>query len=341
MQRLLKPDILLSAVTGVHIVSRSKPVDTQQLQHMQPPVIVQRSITAPSQLPSASTELFLQLEAASAVEPEQEACSLGVSKSPLTSGSITAAATDKHFGSQEASCNRLPLVSESVQQLEALQDNLQQVQHQQAIEGAEEDVYDGLERGSGLQTEGRPSGQPSNAAVSSPQQAAAISADVAEQGGDADTVQHASEFGSSGHRNQLSSRCTQPGQVGSSCQQAQTSSRSQLRLSVNAHHVCETTLEVQPQDQPTASQQGMAETALQGQSRLKPRALSPAVTPKAAEAPLTKQGSYAMAARQARHRNEQQQKEVQQLAAHKAHMRTATANKQPAQVDLVLGAHST
>ncbi len=322
------------------MVSRSKPVDTKQLQHMQPPVMVQRSITAPTQLPSASTELFLQLEAATAVEPEQEACSFGVSKSPCTSGSITAAATDIHLGSREPSCNQLPLVSESVQQLEAQQDNQQQVQQQQAIKGAEEDVYAGLERGSGLQTEGKPSGQPSNAAVSSPQQAAAVSADVPEQGGDADTVQHGSEFGSSGHWRQLSSRYPQPGQVGSSCQQAQASSRSQLGQSGNAHHVGGTALEVQPQDQPTASKQGMAEPALQGRSRLQPRALSPAVTPKAAEAPLIKQGSYAVAARQARQRNERQQKETQQLAAHQAHMRTATANKQPAQVVYVSGAHT-
>jgi len=80
----------------------------------------------------------------------------------------------------------------------------------------------------------------------------------------------------------------------------------------------------------------MAETALQGQSRLQPRALSPAVTPKAAEAPLIKQGSYAVAARQARHRNERQQNEAQQVAAHKAQLRSATANKQPAQVALIL-----
>ena len=323
------------------MVSRPKPVDTEQLQHMQPPVMVQGSITAPSQLPSASTELFLQLEAATAVEPEQEACSLGVSKSPCTSGSSTAAAaTDIHLGSQEASCKQLPLVSESVQQLEALQDNQQQVQQQQAIKGAEEDVYAGLERDSGLQPQGRPSGDFLNAAESSPQQAAAVFADVPEQGGDADTVQHASEFGNSGHWNLLNSRYPQPGQVGSSCQQAQVSSRSQLGLSGNAHHVCGMAPEVQPQDQPPASQQGMAETALQARSRLQPRALSPAVTPKAAEAPLTKQGSYAMAARQARHRNERQKKESQQLAADQAQMRTATANKQPAQVALALRAHS-
>ena len=316
-------------------------MDTKQLQHMQPPAIVHRRTTAPSQLPSASTELFLQLEAATAVEPEQEACSFGVSKSPCTSGNITAVATDIHLGSQEASCHQPPLVSESVQQLEALQDNLQQVQQQQAIKGAEEDVYAGLERGSGLQTKERPSGQFSNAAVSSPQQAAAVSADVPEQAGDADTVQHASEFRSSVHWSQSISRCTQPAQVGSSCQQAQASSTSQLGLFGNAHHVCGTALEVQPQDQLTALQQGMAETAFQGQSRVQPRALSPAVTPKAAEAPLTKQGSYATAARQARHRNERQQRETQQLAAHKAQMRTAAANKQPAQVVLVSGAHST
>ena len=299
------------------MVSRSKPVDSKQLQHMQPAVMVQRSITASCQLPLASTELFLQLEAATAVEPEQEACSSGVSKSPCTSGSITAADTDIHLGSQEASCTQLPLVSESVQQLEALQDNQQQVQQQvqqqQAITGAEQDVYAGFERGSGLQTEARPSGQSSNAAMSSTQQAAAISADVA-QVGDADTVQHASEFESLGQWNQLNSRYSHPEQVGSSSQQAQASSRPQLGLSGNAHH--------------------------QGQSRLQPRALSPAVTPKAAEAPLRKQGSYAVAARQARHRSERHRNETQQLAAHKAHMRTATASKQPAQVALVLGAHS-
>ncbi len=321
------------------MVSRSKPVDTKQLQNMQPAVMVQRSITAPCQLPSASIELFLQLEAATAVEPGQEACSFGVSKSPCTSGSITAAATDIHYGPQEASCDQLPLVSESVQQLEALQDNQQQVQQQQAITGAEEDAYAGLERGSGLQPEGRPSGHFPNATVSPPQQAAAMSADVAQQGGDADTLQHASEFGSSGCWNHLNSRYPQLGQVGSSCQQAQASSRSQLGLFGNAHHVCGTVVEVQRQDQPAASQQGMAEPALQGQSRLQPRALSPAA--KAAEAPLTKQGSYAVAARQARHRSERQQKETQQLAAHKAQMRTASANKQPAQVALVLEGHTT
>ncbi|DBA94821.1 hypothetical protein WJX77_006721 [Trebouxia sp. C0004] len=318
--------------TGAPIVSRSKPVDTKQ-SHMQPPVILHRSIAVPSQLPSASTELFLQLEAATAVEPEQDACSFGVSKSPCTSGSITAAAADTHLGSQEASCNQPPLVSESMQQLEALQDDQQLLQVQQAVKGAEEDVYAGLERGSELQTEGRPTRQFSNAAASSPQQAAVVSADVTQQGGDADTVQHASTHGSSGHWSQLSSRCTQPGQVGSSCQQAQASSTSQLGLFGNAHHACGTALEVQPQDQPTVSQQGMPETALPGRSRLQPRALSPAVTPKAAEAPLTKQGSYAMAARQARHRSERQQKETQQLAAHKPQKRTATANKQPAQAD--------
>ena len=329
--------------------------------------MVQRSITAPSQLPSASTELFLQLEAAMAVEPEQEACSFGVSKPPRTSGSITAAATDIHYGSQEACsfdvskspctsgsitaaatdihdgahealCEQVPLVSQSVQQLEALQDSQQQVQQQQAIKGAEEDVYAGLERGSGLQPEGRPSRQFPNAAVSSPQQAAAVSPDVAQQGGDADTVQHASGFESLNHWRQVSSRYPQPGQVGGSCQRTEASSGS---LFGNAHHVCGKALEIQPPDQPTASQQHMAESALQGRSRPQPRDLSPAVTPKAAEAPLTKQGSYAMAARQARHRNERRQKETQQLAAHKAQTRTATANKQPAQVTLGLQAHTT
>ncbi|KAL0050252.1 hypothetical protein WJX82_007316 [Trebouxia sp. C0006] len=63
------------------------------------------------------------------------------------------------------------------------------VQQQQAITGAEEDVYAGLERGSGLQPEGRPNGQFPNA---SPQQSAAISADAAQHRGDADAVQHAS-----------------------------------------------------------------------------------------------------------------------------------------------------
>lgn len=279
----------MCAVTGA---SKGLGLEQQhQQQHKEQQRVLQRAAAAHMQPPSASTELFLQLEAAAASESEQ---GLHASSLCQTMSAPNSASADTHADGQPASqSKRVPALSGSMPEAEALQLEIQQQEQKQQLLSWEEDVYAGLERGAGVQTASWPSAQPAAVYTMPPQQ-------------HAPTVEV----------------CV-PRTAEVALQQGDIASGSQLGL-----------LGIAPQQGTSdhACQQKPMVSAPESRHRVQARYLSAAPTPKAAEAPLVKQGSYAVAAKQARYRSERQQKEVQQLAAQCGQMRAAAGHKQAAQV---------
>lgn len=260
-----------------------------------------------TQLPSASTELFLQLEAAAADEPGQGA-GVGLLCPSLPPASPAAQAQSAKTDEQSAMSGALH-ASEGLQLQSEHQ--LQLLQLLQQAQDVEEDVYAGLERGSAVQTEAVSPSPASTAAMTS-SQLHASGADATALGDAANVQQRTNDSSDPPDQERLAQGETP--QWSGSVQQQQLGSTPQVQL----------------QTKPIGYQQGLLETALQGQPSIQPR--GPAPHPKAAEAPLVKQGSYAVAAKQAKHRTERQHKELQQLAAQRVQMRTVAGNKQALQV---------
>lgn len=293
------PDITNAAAGPKCVFSIQQHADKQPQQQWQRQQEAhgQRAVAAcRTQLPSASTELFLQLEAAAADIPGQGS-DVGLLCPSLPPASPAAHAQPGKSDEQSALSGALRasgrLQLKSVHQLQLLQ-------QQQDVE---EDVYAGLERGGAVQTEATSSSPASTAAMMSFQLHAS----------GADATAHSADSSDLPNQEQLTQGATP--QWSGSAQQQQLGSSPQVQL----------------QTKPIGYQQGLLDTALQGQPSIQPRG-RPAPHPKAAEAPLVKQGSYAVAAKQAKHRSERQHKELQQLAAQRVQMRTVAGHKQALQV---------
>lgn len=219
-------------------------------------------------LPSASTELFLQLEAATAYELKQVA---------------------------QVSTNwQLPIVPEPTAAQLFQRDQLQQV--------GTEDPYAGLERGCGAPVASVSGMRPEAAAILSLQHHALATSTVIT--GTAKEQQ--GQLGNS----------PRPGPLGVAPQQGGVGVSPWLGPLGTAPVHCKSA---------AAQQQGQFGIGREERSQCKvlPRTPGLEPTPKAAEAPLVKQGSYAIAAKQARKRSERQQHVVQQLASQHA-MRAAS-----------------
>lgn len=232
-------------------------------------------------MPSASTELFLQLEAAAGHEPEASAAGLqNNSQSPVMA--LHARAANGHHAAPYVQCMSSPL------QAELPEANPQQLQQQpqklqQQLLGQEEDVYAGLERGSGTLPMLVPSWY---SAVGTP---------------DLPRAQHAP---------------------------AHTVKQDSIGCSI--------ALEQGPSRNPP--EQGLPRNGPEhGPLRHRDRAgveckaeLSGKMTPKAAEAPLVKQGSYAVAAKVARLRSKRRQQEIKELNGSQRQAQIAPGDKQHA-----------
>ena len=258
----------------------------------------QPSNSACTQRPSASTELFLQLEAISACESEQNSQALACFQPCL----VSASPVDSHNDDGQAvrtDCLR------SLTQLE--QEHKQQPpEQQQQQKGLQEDRYEGLERGAGWQALSLTDIQRATVASSSHKPAAGAA-----------VVEYPSEW--------LGTNCRY-----TSGEQRQSSSNSQPELSGyapqlwpfgNAPHVCSPKQGVPQHQEPCAA-------APENECKSQAKTLT------TAEGPLVKQGSYAVAAKQAKDRSARQQKELQHLAAQHAQMRAAEDIKHAGRVRL-------
>ena len=236
-----------------------------------------------SSVPSASTELFLRLEAAAAHEPEASAAGLQ-NDIQLPVASVHAHAAEGHHATPSVQCMALPLqaqLPEAHIQQQQQQPQQQPVQLQQQVSEPEEDVYAGLERGSDTVPRLLPSWH-SAVAIPDLDQAQKAPASALEQ----------NPVGFS----------TVPQQGPSGMTSEQGFSRRSREHGSPRHR-----------DQP----------GLEG--KLEPSAK---VTPKAAEAPLLKQGSYAVAAKVARLRRQRRQQEVEELDGSQRQVQLASGGKQ-------------
>lgn len=250
-------------------------------------------------MPSASTELFLRLEAAVAHEPEASAAGLQ-DNSHLPGASVRAHAANGHRATPSVQCMAPPVLAQlpaaHIQQQQWQQQQQQQlpVQYQQQVSEQEEDVYAGLERG----TDTVPTLMPSwHSAGATPD------------------LDHAQKAPAPALEQDPKSFSTVPQQGPSGMTSEQGFSRRSPEQGPLRHR-----------DRP-----GL-------ECKAEP---SGKVTPKAAEAPLLKQGSYAVAAKVARLRRQRRQQEVQELKGSQRQVQRATGGNQPAlQVVQILAVHN-
>lgn len=229
--------------------------------------------------PSASTELFLRLEAAAAHEPEASTAGLQDS-SQLPVASVCAHAADGHHATPSVQCMAPPLQAQlpvaHIQWQQPQQQQQQPVKLQQQLSEQAEDVYAGLERGS------------DTVPMLTPSWHSEIATPAFDQA----------------HKAPAPALSTVPQQGPSRMTSEQGLSRKSPEHGSLRHR-----------DQP-----GL-------QCKAEP---SGKVTPKAAEAPLLKQGSYAVAAKIARLRKQRRQQEVEELNGSQRQVQLAAGGKQPA-----------
>lgn len=231
-------------------------------------------------MPSASTELFLRMEAAAAHEPEE--ATLGILDSSQPFGMpVWQHASDEQHAALSVQCTSLPLSAQApvfhIQQ--------QQQQRQQPPEH-EEDLYAGLERGADASTGLLPSWHAAVATTTVPQQA---------EGAPADAVKH----------DMVSSHAVPIHGPGGTAPEQGFSAKGPEHGSSRYRD--------------PAGAQCDAELREKGK-----------LAPKAAEAPLVKQGSYAVAAKLARLRSKRRQQEIEELIASRRQTQVASGGKQPA-----------
>ena len=211
-------------------------------------------------MPSASTELFLRMEAAAAREPEEATLGIPDSSQP----SVCAQPASEHHAAPSVHC-RIPALQSQAPVL-----HIQQQQQQQQQPEEEDDIYAGLERGTDISTRLTPSWHEAVATTTFPQQPQGLPAHAV-SGSQALSQQGPS---SAAPEQGYSARCPEHGPW---------------------------------RHQDKAGTQH--DTDMAGK-----------VTPRAAEAPLVKQGSYAVAAKVARLRNKRRQQEIHELNATRRQM---------------------
>ena len=225
-------------------------------------------------MPSASTELFLRLEAAAAYEPEEAVAGMSDSSQPCVM-SVCAHAAKEQYIAPFMQC--IPPLLQS----QATVSHIPHLQQQQLPE-QEEDVYAGLERGTDASSALFPSWHAAIATAKLPQT----------QGAPGHALnQDLVGFGV----------VPGPGQSKTAPEQGFPGRGPEHGHKGHAHSMCK--------EEPRGN-----------------------LTPKAAEAPLVKQGSYAVAAKVARLRSKRRQKEIEQLHASQRHVHTTAGGKPAVQV---------